>query len=124
MLVSETKVLTSTSHDALKLGDIVRRTNTLKPLLTDQTKFDRMSFALSFITWMLRENKLIFKSMKNVVHVDDNWFFVKPENQKIYFGFEEKLPEQNTKSRHFIPMDMFLCAVARPQYDYNRKRYL
>lgn len=123
MLASETKIPKSTLHDALKRGDIVRRTNSLKPLLTNQNKFDRMRFALSFIRRMPHENKFVFDNMRNVVHVDEKWFYLKRENQRMYLGPEEVMPERSTKSKHFIPKVMFLCAVARPQYDYNRKSY-
>lgn len=61
--------------------------------------------------------------MKHVVHDDEKWFFVNSENQKIYLGPEREMPGRNTKSKYFIPKVMFLCAVAHPQYDYNRKSY-
>lgn len=60
-LASETKISKSKIQDFLEFGEDVHRTNTLKPLLTDQKTFDRMRFAFCFIMMMPRENKFIFQ---------------------------------------------------------------
>lgn len=50
-------------------------------------------------------------------------FFEKSENLRTYLCPGNEMPEQYTKTKHFIPKVMLLCAVARPQYDYNGKSY-
>lgn len=52
------KITKSTLHSALKLGDIVRRTISMKPLLTNENNYDRMILALPFIIGKPHEKNL------------------------------------------------------------------
>ena len=60
--------------------------------------------------------------MEQCVHVDEKWFLLTQEKQKLYFVEGEILPERQIQSKRFIPKVMFLCAVARPRYDFHRKK--
>eukprot|EP00171_Calliarthron_tuberculosum_P006753 IDg6753t1 len=42
--------------------------------------------------------------------------------EKYYLLLDEKPPERSTKSKRFITKVMFLAAVARPRYDFAKKR--
>ena len=43
--------------------------------------------------------------------------------RKVYMGPDERKPERQTRHKNFITKVMFLAAVARPQFDYNRRKW-
>lgn len=112
MLASETKLRMSTLNDALKHGYIVRRTNALKRLVTNQNKFGRMRFSL-----------LIIRKRPHEQCDSCRWkmVYIKRKNREMNLGPVEVMPERSTKSKHIIPNVMFLFALAFSQYDRIRK---
>ncbi len=55
--------------------------------------------------------------MKNIVQIDEKWFYLTREKQNFYPTPEENLPDRYVKIKRFISKIMFLCAVARPRHD-------
>lgn len=103
----------TTLWDILKRGNIRRVSTTLKPLLTDQNKRNRVEWALSFVD----RDSLAFASMYDYVHLDEKWFFLCKETNTFYLAKDEANPHIESKSKRFLPKVMFLCAVARPRFD-------
>lgn len=109
MLASATEFPKSTPYGALKRGDIVLRTNSLTLLVADQHKSDRMIFALSFTKRLHNENKLIFENMRNLVHGNEKWYYLRKETQRIYLwpGRSHALMEhqkQTINSEGYVPV--------------------
>ncbi len=100
----------------LKTGKIVRHSNTVKPLLSDQNKVARVEFCRSFV-----ETSMHFNHMLNYVHIDEKWFYMTKIKDTYYLLPDEDPPERHCKSKRFITKVMFMAAVARPRYDHHRK---
>nr|XP_022900902.1 uncharacterized protein LOC111413988 [Onthophagus taurus] len=105
-----------TVHRILK-GVIKRVSSTLKPVLTDDNKKCRLEFALC----MLQEPSLYFQEMLEFVHINEKWFYITKTKTNCYLLPEEETPHRTCKSKRFLTKIMFLAAVARPRYDYNKK---
>uniref|UniRef100_A0A8I6Y6P5 Transposase n=1 Tax=Hordeum vulgare subsp. vulgare TaxID=112509 RepID=A0A8I6Y6P5_HORVV len=96
---------------------ITRHTNCVKPALKEKNKKDRMKFCLSMLdeaTTTTARPK--FKTMHNVVHIDEKWFNMTKKNKTYYLLDGEEEP---TRPIHgsCIGKVMFLTAVARPRWD-------
>ena len=72
----------------LKNGHLKRHTSSLKPLLTDSNKEERVKFCLSFV----QDNNL-FDDMYSYVHIDEKWFYITRINQKFYLLPDEAVGE-------------------------------
>ena len=100
---------------------ILPHSNAIKPFLTEQNKLERLSFAADHVTEV--NNKKVFKPMYDEIHVDEKWFFISQESQRIYLTQREveerDIIHRTCKHKSHIIKVMFLCAVARPQYDQN-----
>lgn len=99
--------------NAVRRGDIKRRSSGLKPALTDKNKKARLEFSLSFIDPTTRQ----FDGMYDRIHVDEKWFYLKEGKLNAILGPNEEMPYRNVQSKRFITKVMFLCAVARPRFD-------
>ncbi|XP_071053572.1 uncharacterized protein [Onthophagus taurus] len=106
-----------TVHRILKEGVIRRVSSTVKPVLTDDNKKHRLVFVLC----MLQEPSLYFQEMLEFVHIDEKWFYITKTKINCYLLPEEETPNRTCKSKTFLTKVMFLAAVARPRYDYNKK---
>lgn len=60
--------------------------------------------------------------MYNTVHVDEKWFFVHKVSSRYILTEDEDVPHLICPNKRFITKVMFLAAVARPRYDYTRRR--
>ncbi|ETO86415.1 hypothetical protein F444_00044, partial [Phytophthora nicotianae P1976] len=101
----------------LKEGRLHRRSTRIKPALTTENKHKRVEHVLSYIDDATHN----FEPMENVIHIDEKWFN-QDKNTRTYMLLEGELPPQrDRKSNNFIPKTMFLAAVARPRYDFQRK---
>jgi hypothetical protein len=83
---------------------------TVKPLLTDRHKQNRLDFVRNEVSgggW--------FNPMYDRVHIDEKWFNAKKITQKMILVEGEREPHQTTRHKSYIPKCMFFCAVARPQ---------
>lgn len=100
----------STVMRALQSGEIKRHSSSVKPLLTDVNRMDRLSFCLSFVDKVTHA----FEAMDNRIHIDEKWFYLTRENQTYYLATDEELPYRAVKSKRFITKVMFMAAVMRP----------
>lgn len=58
-----------------------------------------------------------FKGAYDCVHLDEKWFFLSEENQRLYLVLGEDRPHRTVAHKSHIIKVMFLAAVARPRYD-------
>jgi hypothetical protein len=72
----------TTMHRYTKSMGSVLRNSFVKPLLNDDHKIRRLQFVLDRLEPTTEGNYRI-KDMKNVVHVDEKWFYVTREKRKI-----------------------------------------
>ncbi|KAF0731421.1 hypothetical protein Ae201684P_007029 [Aphanomyces euteiches] len=61
--------------------------------------------------------------MHDYVHADEKWFNVTMVKRMFYAYKDEVIPVRRVKSKTHISKVMFLAAVAKPRYDYNRRQY-
>ncbi|XP_058783523.1 uncharacterized protein LOC131658218 [Vicia villosa] len=105
----------------VKDGTLRRHSNGLKPHMKDSNMKDRLRFCLS----MLEETSLLhdpeFKSMHNIVHIDEKWFYMTKKSANYYLLENEDEPYRTCKNKNCIGKVMFLVAVARPRFDDNDK---
>ena len=112
-----TGISKSTLHRALQKQIIVRHRNSVKPLLSDANKIERLRFALENVHYISRNRRFEFKNMYNMVHIDEKWFHVMKVNEKYYLTPGEERPHRTTQSKKYIGKIMFLCALGRPRYN-------
>ena len=55
--------------------------------------------------------------MYNIVHIDEKWFYLTTESERIYLLPIENLPHRQVHNKNSITKVMFLVAVARPQFN-------
>lgn len=103
----------STLWDVLKRGEIDRISNTLKPVLTEKNKIERIRWAVSFI----HPRTLMFEGMYDVVHLDEKWFYITEKKKTVYVAKGETPPLRSSKSARHMLKVMFLTAVTRPRFD-------
>ncbi|XP_058782995.1 uncharacterized protein LOC131657639 [Vicia villosa] len=105
----------------VKDGTLRRNSNELKPHMKDSNMKDRLRFCLS----MLEETSLPrdpeFKSMHNIIHIDEKWFYMTKKSANYYLLENEDEPYCTCKNKNFISKVMFLVAVARPRFDDDDK---
>ncbi|KAK1681306.1 hypothetical protein QYE76_042154 [Lolium multiflorum] len=107
----------STLHLRFKWGELKRHTNSLKPLLTEGNKIQRLQFCLDMVNEeSLSSPEPTFKVMDNMVHIDEKWFIMTKERNTYYLHPEEPKPLRTVKNKNSIGKVMFLTAVARPRY--------
>jgi hypothetical protein len=103
----------------------VRHSSKLKPTLTDANKIHRFMFAASqvrTITSGLRGGvQHRFDGQYNKVHIDEKWFFLSKDGKKYILVEGEKAPQRHVKHKKYMSKVMFLCAIARPRFDYNKQ---
>ena len=96
-------------------------TNSIKPFLTDEHKLHRLAYAADHIKTDDGEPR--WDGMYKEIHVDEKWFFISRETQRVYLTQNEKdnedVPYRTCKSKRFMIKVMFLCAVARPRFNDN-----
>lgn len=102
----------------IKKGVLRRHSSALKPHMTDDNMKARLRFCLS----MLEESSIPFepkfKSMHNVIHIDEKWFYVTKKSQNYYLLADEDDPYRPCKNKNYLMKVMFIVAVARPRFDY------
>lgn len=59
--------------------------------------------------------------MHDRIHADEKWFYLKEGKLNAILAFDEDMPYGNVQSKRFLTKVMFMCAVARPRFDANRK---
>jgi hypothetical protein len=99
----------------LKKGIIRRHSNSIKPFLKEENKRSRMEFCLSMLEGIPHDP--MFKSMHNIIHIDEKWFYLTKKSENYYLLPDEDEPHRTCKSKNFIAKVMFLVAQARPRFD-------
>ena len=67
-----------------------------------------------------RNSSRNFDSFKDVIHIDEKWFYICKINQKYYLFDGENEPERFVQHKAHVTKVMFLAAVARPRWDSSR----
>ena len=113
----------TTLYKKFKLNKIRRHSNRVKPVLTDKNKRDRVDFCLSMLDEATLEDvNPSFRSMHNIVHIDEKWFSMTKRKRNYYLLPDEEDPERPAKNS--IGKVMFLTAVARPRfYEYGNMTF-
>lgn len=94
-----------------------QHSNALKPQLKDSNMKAKLKFCLSMLEESSIPHDPMFKSMHNVVHIDETWFYMCPKSSKFYLLATEDDPYCTCKNKNYIGKVMFLVAVARPRFD-------
>ncbi|XP_074265582.1 uncharacterized protein LOC141588022 [Silene latifolia] len=108
-----------------KLAKIEPHSSPLHPKLSDLDKEQRLLHSLKslVVKQQIQEFldlnsipviEIIFDEMSNTIHMDEKWFFITEDNEKVYIVEGEELPHRSCQSKRFITKVMFMCAVTRP----------
>ena len=115
-LQNETGIPMSTLHLMAKKKWFYQKLSTVKPVLKYHHKINRLKFALSFV-----KTNFQFDKMYEYVHIDEKWFYLTKIKNKYFLVPGEDIPNRQVCNKRFITKVMFMAAVARPRYDYNKK---
>ncbi|XP_042022940.1 uncharacterized protein LOC121770239 [Salvia splendens] len=91
-LAIKMEVSKSTAGRWVKGNKIRPHTNAIKPALTDVNKISRMRWSLSHIQPTISEGKLLYHAMHNIVHIDEEWFYMTKTSDRYYLLPEEDEP--------------------------------
>ncbi|KAL1554912.1 hypothetical protein AAHA92_15416 [Salvia divinorum] len=94
-------------------------TNAVKPLLTDVNKLARLRWCLSQLQPTITQGKVSYHDMRNIVHIDEKWFYMTKSSDRNYILPDEDEPYRACKSKRLITKVMFMCVVSRPQFGEN-----
>ena len=100
-------------------------TMSLKPKLNDDHLLNRLYHCISKIdkNTITSTAEMKYKTMYNEVHVDEKWFYlVKDGGRYILAADEVDPPPVSVAHKSHITKVMFLCALARPQYNYTTRQ--
>jgi hypothetical protein len=98
-------------------GVLRRHSSTLKPHMKDDNKKERLRFCLSMLEESSIPHDPMFKSMYNIVHIDEKWFEMTKKSTNYYLLADEEDPYRTCKNKNYIPKVMFLVALARPRFN-------
>jgi hypothetical protein len=101
----------------VKEGLVRRHSSALKPYMKDDNLKRRVEFCLSMLEESSIPHDPMFKSMYNIVHIDEKWFDLTKRSTNYYILADEDEPYRTCKNKNYIPKVMFLAAVARPRFD-------
>jgi len=101
----------------LKEGVLRQHSSTLKPHLNNGNKKARLEFCLSMLEESSIPHDPIFKSMHNIVHIDEKWFYMSKKSTNYYLLEDEANPHRTCNNKNYIGKVMFLVVVARPRFD-------
>ncbi len=111
----------SSLHRYKQSGVLIRHSSAVRPTLSAHNRLQRVKFAIKFVDHNYLSGEYKFQSMYNYIHIDEKWFRIMQVNQTYYLLPYEEKPHRTTQSTRFIGQVMFLCAVARPRHNYNKK---
>jgi hypothetical protein len=111
----------STLQRRLTWGDLRRHTSSLKPFQSEENKIKRLKFCISMVDQTTTTKAMpSFKSMENIIHIDEKWFDMTKRNRTYYLLPEEEDPLRTVQNKNSIGKVMFLTAVAKPRHDEQR----
>lgn len=102
-----------------KAGVIQCHSNALKPYLKPENMIACLKFFLSMLDDRIMPYDPKFKSMENIVFIDEKWFYIRRTSKKFYLLAKEDEPHRTCKRKSFIAKLMFLVAVVRPRFDHE-----
>lgn len=109
----------TTLADFCKRNHIEKKSRGLKPTLSEEHRFNRVDFILSFTN---RNGR--YDSMHNRLHVDEKWFYVVAGGQLVYCGPGEEMPgSRRAQHKNSILKVMFLTVLGRPYRRSNELRF-
>ena len=82
----------STVHRWFKEGKLRRHSNTLKPLLKEGNKKDRLRWCICMLDQRTLPNEPKFIDMENIIHLDEKWYNTTKKNRTYYLLPEEEDP--------------------------------
>ncbi|KAK9675478.1 hypothetical protein RND81_11G009600 [Saponaria officinalis] len=127
-LAQNSGVSVGTVHSWVKNGLLKPHSSPLHPKLSDLHVDQMLLFSLKSLVVKpqlegffdlndLPVTEIMFTEMSNTIHMDDKWFYITQDNQKVYIVDGEELPYRSCQSKRYITKVMFMCAVSRPIYD-------
>ncbi|XP_047961430.1 uncharacterized protein LOC125206185 [Salvia hispanica] len=103
----------------VKEGQLKPHTSAVKPHLTEVNKLARLKWCLSQLQPNISSaGKVAYNEMRNVVHIDEKWFYLTKSADRYYLLPDEEEPHRSCKSKRFITKVMW-CAVSRPHFGPN-----
>lgn len=96
----------------VKRGEVRKESVYMRPTLTNLNKIQRLKFATSFVD----PDTLDFDNMKQYIHVDKKWLYLKPVKRKAYLAKNEKAERLHGQSRRYVTKIMFLADMVRPEF--------
>lgn len=96
-----------------KLGVIRHHSNAIKPLFAEEIA--RLKFCLSMLENGTLPHDPTFKTMHNIVYIDEKWFFMTKKSMNYYLLPEEDEPQCYCKRKNFIGKVIFLVAIVCPK---------
>ncbi|ETV71735.1 hypothetical protein, variant [Aphanomyces astaci] len=112
----------SSLHRYYKRGVFVKYLGVVKPALTEANKIVRLKWALDSVQTNAAGG-FNFSDMMDTVHVDEKMFFATCVKKTFYLAPGEEPPHRTAKSKRHIIKVMFLSAVARPRWDYEKNQW-
>jgi hypothetical protein len=107
------EIAKSTLHEALKDLEANKHTRWLRPCLSDKQRLARLQWVVNLAKKKGREWS--FLDLEHWVHLDEKWFFIMKDREKVYLFPEEAPPgAPRVQNKRFITKVMFLAAVGRP----------
>uniref|UniRef100_A0ACD5WCC7 Uncharacterized protein n=1 Tax=Avena sativa TaxID=4498 RepID=A0ACD5WCC7_AVESA len=93
----------STLQRRLTWGDLRRHTSSLKPFQSAENKIKRLKFCISMIDETTISKAMpSFKSMENIIHIDEKWFDMTKRNRTYYLLPEEEDPLRTVQNKNNI----------------------
>lgn len=90
------------------LGLIKAHSNAIKPRLIAPNKSLRLKINLSNLQFDRLHGVVKFKSMHNIIHIDENWFNFTTTSRKVYLAQGEEDPCRKIQSKKHISKVMFM----------------
>ena len=115
-LAARLSISKTTVSDMVKTDCFRRHSSSLKPLLTEQNKYERVLYAMSKV------DGETYKDMEDEIHIDEKWFYLTRDNENYILVDDEEDPHRTVGHKSHIDKVMFLAATAKPRWDPNKKR--
>jgi transposase len=119
-LSNRIQVSVSTMRRYLISMEAERKSTWVKPKLSYQQQMERLRFVLN----LRHGNRARFKSLQNVIMVDESWFYLHKVKGYVRIFPGDDMPDPiSVQHKSHIPKVMFLAAVAQPspEHDFDGK---
>ena len=99
-----------------KDGAIHRHSSAVKPFLKKENKLAQLKFYLSMFEITSIPHDPTFKTMHNIVYIDEKWFYISKKSIWYYILPDEKESYHTCKNNNYITKVMFSTAQAHPRF--------